>query len=125
MFEQLYANTFLEISIDLKLCIHKLIGHFNTCVGPFIYEFSGRHLECNEAYRFIKAYLSANSSKNAKKLIAEVRVNRIIIVINMDKHERVSDTFNGVNFWWLSCKVESSLLNLQYFRPEKDSISGH
>ncbi|XP_074376784.1 AAA-ATPase At3g28510-like [Apium graveolens] len=109
----------VELISYLKSCIHRLIDHFNPYIQLSIHEFSGSHLGRNEAYRFIKAYLSVISSKNVKKLRAEVGLNSKSLVISMDEHERVSDTFNGVHVWWVSNKVESSLSYSQYSGTEK------
>ncbi|RVW35548.1 AAA-ATPase ASD, mitochondrial [Vitis vinifera] len=52
-----------------------------------------------EAYTAVEAYLSTNSSKNAKRLKAEIAKDCSSLVLSMDEHERVTDEFRGAKVW--------------------------
>ncbi|KAL8123512.1 hypothetical protein AgCh_011476 [Apium graveolens] len=92
----------------------RILGIFNPYVQISIHD-EGK------AYNRVKAYLSANLSKNAKRLKADLGKNSKKLVLSMDDHEKVSDKFRGVQvFWVLSTRAVPSSSNPNCFpEPEK------
>ncbi|KAK7316374.1 hypothetical protein VNO77_35373 [Canavalia gladiata] len=93
----------------------KLTNHFNPYVQITFPEFSGERLKRSEAYTLIQTYLSANSSKRAKRLKAEVvKDSNTPLVLSMDDNEEIGDEFEGVKLWWSANKVTT---NPQRYNP--------
>ncbi|KAL1812481.1 hypothetical protein ACET3Z_022546 [Daucus carota] len=110
----------VELRRNLESYTHRLLDYFYPYIRISIHEFTGSHLKRSEAYSSVEAYLSANSTKNAKRLKAEVGRDSNKVSLSMDEHERVADEFNGVQVWWLSSKVMSvSRAMSDYPEPEK------
>lgn len=82
---------------------HRLASVFYPYIRVSIHEYTGTSLKRSEAYAAVEAYLSVNSSKSAKRLKAVMGKDNKLDLI-MDEHERVTDEFNGVKVWWVSCK---------------------
>ncbi|KAL2898506.1 hypothetical protein RDABS01_040288 [Bienertia sinuspersici] len=54
----------------------------------------------SEAYIAIENYLSTNSSKQAKRLKADMMQNNQNLALSMDEHEEVADEYKRVKIWW-------------------------
>ncbi|CAK7351313.1 unnamed protein product [Dovyalis caffra] len=93
---------------QLRAYLKRYFQKFVTFVSPYIeitfHEFTGERLKRSDAYFAIQNYLSTNSTKNAKKLKADVVKDSQSVVLSMDDYEEVTDVFNGVKFWWASRK---------------------
>lgn len=90
---------------------HHLRSHFEkysqriiTLVYPYIQitfnETTGERFMRSEAYVAIENYLSSNSSKQAKRLKADLPKNNQALALSMDEHEEVADEYKGVKVWW-------------------------
>lgn len=109
----------VELRRYLESYTHRLVDYFYPYIRITIHEFTGSQLKRSEAYSFIEAYLSINSSKNAKRLKADVDRESNKPLLSMDEYERVSDEFDGVQVWWLSGKVVSLSRAMSYY-PEQE-----
>jgi len=86
----------------------RLTGYFYPYIRISFHEFRRERLRRSEAYAAVEAYLSANTSKSAKRLKAEMGKDSSSLMLSMDEHERVTDEFQGAKVWWLSTKVVAS-----------------
>ncbi|KMT17153.1 hypothetical protein BVRB_2g040640 [Beta vulgaris subsp. vulgaris] len=73
----------------------------------------------SEAYMAIENYLSSNSSKQAKKLKADMLQNNQSLALTMDEHEEVADEYKRVKVWWAYGKNVSKTPTIS-FRPISD-----
>jgi len=71
----------------------------------------------SEAYTAIQTYLSSRSSKQAKRLKADIAKNSKSLALRMDDHEEVADEFQGLKLWWASGKDVSNTPS--YWTPEE------
>ncbi|KAB1216699.1 putative mitochondrial chaperone BCS1-B [Morella rubra] len=99
---------------------HRLMGYFYPYIRISFHEFTGDRLKRSEAYAAVEAYLSANSSRSAKRLKAEMGKDSSNLVLSMDEYERVNDEFRGVKVWWVSSKVSSSPTRSMSYYPEQE-----
>lgn len=98
----------------------KITGYFYPDISISFHEFAaGDRLERSDAYSAVEAYLSANSSKGAKKLKAEMGRDSRNLVLSMDEYERVTDDFRGVKVSWLLSKSVSPARQNSYY-PEQE-----
>ncbi|XVE57038.1 hypothetical protein DITRI_Ditri04bG0059500 [Diplodiscus trichospermus] len=98
---------------------HRIMGFFYPYIKISIHEFTGDRLKRSEAYVAVEAYLSANSSKTAKRLKAEMGKDSNNLVLSMDEYERVTDEFRGAKVWWVASKVVSPTRGMSYY-PEHE-----
>ncbi|XWS48089.1 hypothetical protein CRYUN_Cryun13aG0042900 [Craigia yunnanensis] len=98
---------------------HRIMGFFYPYIKISIHEFTGDRLKRSEAYAAVEAYLSANSSKTAKRLKAEMGKDSTNLVLSMDEYERVTDEFRGAKVWWVASKVVSPTRPMSYY-PEQE-----
>lgn len=96
-----------ELRRYLELYTHRFMSLFSPYIRISIHEFTGTHLKRSDAFAAVEAYLSANSSKSAKRFKAEMGRDSKKLVLSMDEHERVTDEFEGVKVWWVSTKLVS------------------
>lgn len=94
---------------------HKFTNHFNPYIQITFPEFSVDRLKRSEAYTAIQTYLSANSSKRAKRLKAEeMKDSQTPLVLSMDDNEEITEVFQGVKVWWSAIKINT---NSQRYNP--------
>ncbi|XWS60638.1 hypothetical protein CRYUN_Cryun07bG0052600 [Craigia yunnanensis] len=98
---------------------HRIMGFFYPYIKISIHEFTGDRLKRSEAYVAVEAYLSANSSKTAKRLKAEMGKDSTNLVLSMDDYERVTDEFRGAKVWWVASKIVSPTRPMSYY-PEQE-----
>lgn len=111
-----------ELRRYLEKCTVRLSGFLNPYIQISIHEYLGNHLKTHEAYGIIEAYLSVNSSKDAKRLKAEMaRDNENKLMLSMDEYEKTTEEFNGVQVKWISGKASPPQrpMSFSYF-PEPD-----
>lgn len=108
-----------ELRHHLENLTHKIMGLFHPYIQISFHEFTGDRLKRSEAYTAVEAYLSTNSSKNAKRLKAEIAKDCSSLVLSMDEHERVTDEFRGAKVWWAASKVVPPARSSVSFYPEK------
>ncbi|PIA62398.1 hypothetical protein AQUCO_00200416v1 [Aquilegia coerulea] len=101
MFQQYIPYTFRS---KFEKYVHKLIGYVNPNIQIRFHEFVGERLERSQAYTAIKNYLSSNSSKQAKRLKADVGKDSTNLVLSMDDYEEVPDEHEGVKVLWAASK---------------------
>ncbi|KAI4343814.1 hypothetical protein L6164_011121 [Bauhinia variegata] len=93
---------------------HRVMSYFYPYIRISFHEFLGDRLKRSEAYSAVEAYLSANTSKSAKRLKAEMGKDTSNLVLTMDEYERVTDEFKGVKVWWVSSKVVLPTRSMSY-----------
>ncbi|KAE8727064.1 DDT domain-containing protein [Hibiscus syriacus] len=98
---------------------HAIMGYFSPYIKISIHEFTGDRLKRSEAYVAVEAYLSANSSKTAKRLKAEMGKDSTNLVLSMDEYEKVTDEFRGAKIWWVASKTVSPSRPMGYY-PEQE-----
>ncbi|XVF54229.1 hypothetical protein PTKIN_Ptkin05aG0163700 [Pterospermum kingtungense] len=97
----------------------RILGFFYPYIKISIHEFTGDRLKRSEAYVAVEAYLSANSSKSAIRLKAEMGKDSSNLVLSMDEYERVTEEFRGAKVWWVASKVVSPTRSMSYY-PEEE-----
>ncbi|KAJ6670303.1 BCS1 AAA-TYPE ATPASE [Salix koriyanagi] len=95
MFQQYFPT---QLRGYLEKYSQKLIVLVHPYIHITFHEFTSERLKRSEAFSAIQNYLSSNSTKNAKKLKAEVAPKGQSVVLVMDDYEEVTDVFNGVKF---------------------------
>ncbi|XP_073284120.1 AAA-ATPase At3g28580-like [Primulina huaijiensis] len=112
-----------ELRLYFERSGRRISGFFNPTIQISIHEYIGSHMKSHEAYGMVEAYLSISSSKDAKKLKAEMaKENEAELVLSMDENEKTTDEFNGAQVVWISGKVPSppQTTSFPYYRePEK------
>ncbi|TYH98998.1 hypothetical protein ES332_A11G036500v1 [Gossypium tomentosum] len=98
---------------------HTIMTYFSPYIKISIHEFTGDRLKRSEVYVAVEAYLSANSSKTAKRLKAEMGKDSNNLVLSMDEYEKVTDEFRGAKVWWVASKVVSATRPMAYY-PEQE-----
>lgn len=98
---------------------HRIMSYFYPYIRISFHEFMGDRLKRSEAFTAVEAYLSANTSKSAKRLKAEMGRDNSNLVLTMDEYERVTDEFEGVKVWWVSSKIVSQSRSMPYY-PEQE-----
>jgi len=108
----------------LRRYVRKYTHKFTNFMYPYIqitfYEKSGDNLKRNKTYTIIQTYLSANSSKRARRLKAEViKDSQNPLVLSMDDNQEISDEFNGVKVWWSANHITSRTQSISIY-PASD-----
>lgn len=93
----------------------KLWGFFRPYIDITFHEYSGERFRRSEAYATIQTYLSATTSKSAKRLTADIGRNSSRLVLSLDVHEEVTDEFRGVRVWWTSGRVVARSSTISFF----------
>ncbi|BAT76628.1 hypothetical protein VIGAN_01465900 [Vigna angularis var. angularis] len=99
---------------------HRIMSYFSPYIRISFHEYMGDRLKRSEAYAAVEAYLSANTSKSAKRLKAEMGKDSSNLVLTMDEYERVTDEHKGVKVWWVSSKVMSPSRSSMSYYPEQE-----
>ncbi|KAE8124112.1 hypothetical protein FH972_019022 [Carpinus fangiana] len=110
------------LSRSFEKYTRRLMGYFYPYIRISFHEFRGDRLRHSEAYAAVEAYLSANCSKDAKRLKAETGKDISSLTLSMDEYERVTDEFKGATVWWVSTSkiVSQSRSSISYYpEPEK------
>ncbi|KAG8388652.1 hypothetical protein BUALT_Bualt02G0147600 [Buddleja alternifolia] len=99
----------------------KISGFFNPYIQISIHEYLGNHLKPHKAYAIAEAYLSANSSKDAKRLKAEMgKDNGNKLMLSLDEYEKTTDEFEGVKVSWISGKTSPPPRPMLSYFPDPD-----
>ncbi|KAF8399386.1 hypothetical protein HHK36_015250 [Tetracentron sinense] len=117
MFQQYFPYQFRGY---LEKYIHRLMGFVYPYIQITINEYTGERLKRSEAYAAIEAYLSANSSKRAKRLKADIGKNSQSLVLSMDDHEEVTDEFQGIKLWWASSKTVPRTQSFSFYPASEE-----
>ncbi|KAI3756214.1 hypothetical protein L1987_56031 [Smallanthus sonchifolius] len=94
-----------QLRRDVRKYINKVVSYVYPYVEITFHEYQvDTWFERSEAFASIERYLSASSSKRAKRLKANVVKDCESVVLSMDEYEEVTDEFNGIQIWWTSSK---------------------
>ncbi|KAK4417454.1 AAA-ATPase ASD, mitochondrial [Sesamum alatum] len=97
---------------------------YYTFLYPYIQitfpEYHGDGFERSKAYAAIERYLNANSTKQAKRLQANVARESEAIVLSMADHEEVTDEYDGMKLWWASSQIQTTVNRSISFYPRED-----
>ncbi|XP_019195472.1 PREDICTED: AAA-ATPase ASD, mitochondrial-like [Ipomoea nil] len=119
----LYQNYFPD-QLRTYIITHaqKLYSFFYPYIHITFHEFENEELfDRSKVFMAIERYLSYNSSKNAKRLVAKgVKDSTQALVLSMDDHEEVTDVFEGIKVWWSSDQHPPSRQTISYFPREDD-----
>ncbi|KAI3926552.1 hypothetical protein MKX01_011448 [Papaver californicum] len=85
----IYVNQILAFTRNIQITVHEYTGD----------------LQRNVAYSAIEAYLSSKSSKDFKRLTAQVGRNSKKRVFTMDDNESMTDEFRGAKLCWRASKT--------------------
>lgn len=95
------------------------MDYFYPYIRISFHEFLGDRLKRSDAYGAVEAYLSANTSKSAKRLKAEIGKDSTNLVLTMDEYERVTDDYKGVKVYWVCSKVMSGSRSMPYYQEQE------
>ncbi|CAI8609981.1 unnamed protein product [Vicia faba] len=98
---------------------HRIMDYFYPYIRISFHEFLGDRLKRSDAYGAVEAYLSANTSKSAKRLKAEIGKDSTNLVLTMDEYERVTDDYNGVKVYWVCSKVMAASRSMPYYQEQE------
>ncbi|KAF9609119.1 hypothetical protein IFM89_013373 [Coptis chinensis] len=105
MFRQYIPQRLLDL---IDKYVQKWLTFVNSDIQITISEYTGDRFKRSEAYTAIQAYLSTNSSKQAKRLKADVGENSKNLVLSIDDYEEVTDEYQGAQFVWTSAESHSN-----------------
>ncbi|XP_061358828.1 AAA-ATPase ASD, mitochondrial-like [Gastrolobium bilobum] len=109
-----------EVRRFLEKYMHRIMSYFSPYIRISFHEFLGDRLKRSEAYAAVEAYLSANTSKSAKRLKAEMGKDSSNLVLTMDEYERVTDEYKSAKVWWVCSKVMSPTRSMSYYHQEQE-----
>lgn len=116
----MFQNYFpYQLRGPIKRYSQKLINFFYPYIQITFNEYHGDGFARSNAYVAIERYLNANSSKQAKRLLANVVRDSEAIVLTMAKHEEVTDEFEGIKLWWTSSETVSNKQTISFY-PRED-----
>lgn len=117
----MYQNYFpYELRIVMKKYGQKLKRLIYPYIQITIPEYQGDGFERSKAYMAIERYLNKTSSKQARKLKANIIQDCESIVLSMQDHEEVTDEFRGIKLWW-TCVQDIPLTKQSIsFYPRED-----
>ncbi|KAK9116946.1 hypothetical protein Sjap_015893 [Stephania japonica] len=81
---------------------HRLLGFLSPYIQIVFHEYTGERIERSRLYSAIQSYLSSDSSKQAKRLQADMLLNSKSIVLSMDDYEEITDSYQGAQMWWVA-----------------------
>ncbi|PIN15338.1 AAA+-type ATPase [Handroanthus impetiginosus] len=98
----------------------KLVSFLYPYVRITFPEYQEDHgFERSKAFDAIQRYLNKNSTKQAKRLQANVVRDREAIVLSMADHEEVADEYQGIKLWWSANQNISKRQTISFF-PRED-----
>ncbi|OVA08018.1 AAA+ ATPase domain [Macleaya cordata] len=100
--------------------MHRILGFTNPYIHIRFHEFSGERLKRSEAYTAIEAYLSAKSSKLAKRLKAQIGKDSKNLVLSMDDHEEITDEFQQAKLWWSLSKTTPKTQSFSFYPTSEE-----
>ncbi|WCJ20847.1 P-loop containing nucleoside triphosphate hydrolases superfamily protein [Euphorbia peplus] len=109
-----------QLRTYFDLYSQKFLSLFYPYLQITFHEYTGARLKRSEAYSAIQTYLSANSSKFAKRLKADVAKDSHSVILAMDDYEETTDDFHGIKIRWTSSKKAPSNTQSISFYPKSD-----
>ncbi|KAK4417451.1 AAA-ATPase ASD, mitochondrial [Sesamum alatum] len=108
---------------ELRGPIKRYTQKFISLLYPYIQitfpEYQGDGFERSKAFAAIERYLNATSTKQAKRLQANVIRDSEAIVLSMADHEEVTDEYEGVKLWWASTQTTPNRQSISFY-PRED-----
>ncbi|KAB1216698.1 putative mitochondrial chaperone BCS1-B [Morella rubra] len=95
----------------------RLTSYFNPNIQISFPEHTVDRFNRSEAFITVETYLSANATKSAKRLKAEMGKDSSNIVLSMDEYERVTDEFRGIKIRWASTKATTETQPISFLPP--------
>ncbi|PKU64831.1 hypothetical protein MA16_Dca020910 [Dendrobium catenatum] len=116
MFRQYFSGI---LGDHLGVHAMKLVSLFYPYIEITFFEYTGERLRRSEAYAAVESYLSASScSKHARRLKADYdrSGSGSTLILAMDDHEEVIDSFSGAKLYW-SSQIAPSVSHAISFYP--------
>ncbi|KAL0349496.1 UNVERIFIED_CONTAM: AAA-ATPase ASD, mitochondrial [Sesamum radiatum] len=116
----MFQNYFpCELCGPIKRYTQKFISFLYPYIQITFNEYHGDGFERSKAYAAIERYLNANSTKQAKRLQANVVRDSESIVLSMADDEEVTDEYKGIKLWWASSQTISNQQSISFY-PRED-----
>ncbi|KAL0332892.1 UNVERIFIED_CONTAM: AAA-ATPase ASD, mitochondrial [Sesamum calycinum] len=116
----MFQNYFpYELRGPIKRYTQKFISFLYPYIQITFNEYHGDGFERSKAYAAIERYLNANSTKQAKRLQANVVRDSESIVLSMADYEEVTDEYNGIKLWWASSQTIPNRQSISFY-PRED-----
>ncbi|KAK4394299.1 AAA-ATPase ASD, mitochondrial [Sesamum angolense] len=116
----MFQNYFpYEIRGPIKRYTQKFISFLYPYIQITFNEYHGDGFERSKAYAAIERYLNANSTKQAKRLQANVVRDSESIVLSMADYEEVTDEYKGIKLWWASSQTIPNRQSISFY-PRED-----
>ncbi|CAH2045052.1 unnamed protein product [Thlaspi arvense] len=113
-----------EIRDYTEKYFYKMIGSVSNTVHIRFTEHTGKGLKRSQAYDAIRNFLSSKSMARAQRLTANESKNSKSVVLSLDDHEEVEDSFNGVKVKWSSnVKDERRYLTLSFQNRHREMVT--
>lgn len=106
----------------IQLYAQKIANFFYPYIHVTFPEYQGDGFERSKAFSAIERYLNANSTKQAKRLKANVTRDSESIVLAMADHEEVTDEYKGVKLLWASSLTVPSRQSISFFPREDEKM---
>ncbi|KAL0379279.1 UNVERIFIED_CONTAM: AAA-ATPase ASD, mitochondrial [Sesamum radiatum] len=116
----MFQNYFpYELRGPIKRYTQKFINLLYPYIQITFNEYHGDGFERSKAYAAIERYLNANSTKQAKRLQANVVRDSESVVLSMADHEEVTDEYDGIKLWWASSQSIPNRQSISFY-PRED-----
>ncbi|KAL0307358.1 UNVERIFIED_CONTAM: AAA-ATPase ASD, mitochondrial [Sesamum angustifolium] len=116
----MFQNYFpYELRGPIKRYTQKFISFLYPYIQITFNEYHGDGFERSKAYAAIERYLNANSTKQAKRLQANVVRDSESIVLSMADYEEVTDEYKGIKLWWASSQTIPNRQSISFY-PRED-----
>ncbi|XP_027077213.1 AAA-ATPase ASD, mitochondrial-like [Coffea eugenioides] len=116
----MYQNYF---PYELRGQIRRFGEKLRSFVYPYIQiifpEYQGDGFERSRAFTAIERYLDKNSTKQAKRLRANVIQDCEQIVLSMQEAEEVTDEYERIKLWWSSSKHTPPTQSFSFYPREE------
>ncbi|OVA08017.1 AAA+ ATPase domain [Macleaya cordata] len=136
MFQRYFPH---RLRVYITKYVNRILGYTDPYMEISIYEFTENLNQRNGAYTAIQTYLSSKSSKNAKRLKAQIGINNKKLVLSMEDNEVMTDEFQGAKLRWYISRTprqtqssssyraasdESRYLTLKFHQRYRDIVTG-
>ncbi|KAK8948693.1 Calmodulin-interacting protein 111 [Platanthera zijinensis] len=100
----------------------KLVALVYPYIEITFFEYTGERLKRSEAYAAVESYLAASGSTHARRLKADNdrEDSGSALVLSMDDHEEVTDTFSGAKLYWSSQIIHSKSPSFSFYPSQPD-----
>ncbi|KAG8383342.1 hypothetical protein BUALT_Bualt04G0002500 [Buddleja alternifolia] len=120
----MFQNYFpYELRSPIKRYTRKLMNFMYPYIQITFPEHQGDSFARSIAFSAIERYLNANSTKQAKRLKANVVRDSEAIVLTMADHEEVTDEYQGIKLWWSSSQTRPNTQTISWGPREDEKKS--